>query len=276
MENRKEIILKRDLRNAIEKNQFRIYLQPIVNLRTKEILAVEALIRWEHPEWGLLSPNEFIPLAEETGFIIDISKWVLREVSKNYRKWQVNKLPRVKISVNFSGMEFYEIDFIENIESVLEEFNLDPSFLIIEITENILLKNSEIIVSHINKLRSLGIKIALDDYGTGYSSLYYLLYFNIDILKISRCFIKDISHDVNKAIVKNTINMANELKIKLVAEGIEKQEQLSVLQEYNCYAGQGYIFSKPIPVEDLEKILVNKKNKSIIVDNVIPLKTVNY
>lgn len=259
-ENLREMSLRSDLRHVIEKEQLRLHYQPIVHLRTNKILAAEALLRWEHPKWGLIYPNDFIALSEETGCIIDMSKWVLREVFKNYRHWK-NALPDLEISVNFSGVQFQEPDLVEDIEKIIDEFKLDPSFLIIEITENVWLKDSERIKSHISKLRSLGIKVAMDDYGRGFSSLYYLSCLNIDILKIDRCFIKNISNDANGVIIKNTINMAKELKIKLVAEGIEEREQLTTLQESNCYAGQGYIYSKPMDATDFERMLLKKKCK---------------
>jgi len=169
-----------------------VYYQPIIDLRTNVILAAEALIRWEHPDWGLVYPSDFIRLAEETDRIIDVSNWLLREVFKTIKKWQDLKMPKIKICVNISPIQFMEKNFIRNFRHMIEEFDVDPRFLIIEIKENTLVDNSEMVISLLNKLKSMGIQVALDDYGTSYSSLSYLTYFNFDILKIVGSFIKAI------------------------------------------------------------------------------------
>lgn len=267
IQNYKECILRSDLHNAIENNQLRVYYQPIINIKTSEILGAEALIRWEHPDWGMISPDEFIPLAEETGLIIDIGKWILREVCKNYKQWLKNNLPAIKVSVNFSGIQFLENNFVKNIKRIIDEFELEPKFLIMEITESVLLKNANKVLTDIQNLKSFGIQVALDDFGTGFSSLSYLTYFNIDILKLDGSFVRNIPLDeTSAAITRSTINLAKELKIKLVAEGIEKWDQLSYLKHLNCHLGQGFIYSKPIPLEDFEKILSKRKCKPTIVN----------
>ena len=264
IQNYKQFILRNDLRKAIEEDQFKVYYQPQVNLKTSEILATEALIRWEHPTWGLVPPLEFISLAEETGFIIDIGKWLLRKVCQTYRKWFNEGLEAIKISVNYSGIQFLEKNFMTNIKDVINEFKLDPHFLIIEITESVLMENTEQVISNIQSLRSLGIQVALDDFGTGYSSLQYLNLFNIDILKIDSSFIKNVLSDKTSDIItRSVINLAQELGIKLVAEGIETWEQLSYLRELNCHTGQGFLYSKPVPLQEFEKILAKKTHKPI-------------
>jgi diguanylate cyclase (GGDEF)-like protein len=264
IQNYKQFVLRNDLRKAIEEDQFKIYYQPQVNLKTSKILAAEALIRWEHPTWGLVSPIEFISLAEETGFIIDIGKWMLRKVCQTYKKWISDGLAAIKISVNYSGIQFGEKNFVANIKDIINEFQLDPHFLIIEITESVLMKNTEQVISNIQNLQAFGIQMAIDDFGTGYSSLQYLNLFNIDILKIDSSFIKNVLSDKTSDIItRSVINLAQELRIKLVAEGIETREQLSYLRELNCHTGQGFLYSKPVPLQEFEKILDKKKHTPI-------------
>ncbi|MGD9569167.1 MAG: EAL domain-containing protein [Sedimentibacter sp.] len=269
----KEFVIRNDLHKAIENNQLKVYYQPIVNLKTNEIIATEALIRWEHPEWGILSPDEFIPLAEESGAIIEIGKWILKEVCRNYKKWIENKRPSIKVSVNLSSIQFFENDFVENIKSIIDEFMLNPHFLIMEITESILINKVEKVTSDIRKIQSYGIQIALDDFGTGYSSLVYLNSFNIDILKIDKSFIDKVVKDkTSSIIIKTIINMAKELNIKLVTEGIENWEQLTYLRGLNCYSGQGFIYSKPLPLKYFDSMLAKGKCKPTIANNTSVMK----
>ena len=270
IENYKQFILRNDLKNSVKNNQFKVYYQPLVNLKNNDIIAAEALIRWEHPVWGLVYPNEFIPLAEETGFIINLGNWMLRQVCINYKKWLKNGLLPIKVSINYSSKQFFENNFVENIKNTIEEFELDPHFLIIEITEGALINNSEQVISHINDLRELGIQIAIDDFGTGFSSLSYLNMFDIDILKIDKSFIKNIpSNEVSTKITNSIIGLAKDLKVKLVAEGIENWDQLSYLRRLNCYTGQGYIYSKPVPLDEFEKILLKRKCKPITINTTL-------
>lgn len=256
IQNYKEFVLRSDLHNALEEGQLKVFYQPIVNIKTNKILGAEALIRWEHPEWGLVESEEFVSLAEDTGKIIDIGKWVLRQVCVDYRKWLIDGLPPIKVSVNFSAVQFLEKDFAENVKKIIEEFDLDPTFLIMEITENILLGNVEKSNSDINSLREMGIEVAIDDFGTGYSSLIYLNSFNIDIIKLDKSFIKNIPIDLaSVSITKTVVKLAKELKIKFVAEGIETYDQLQLLKSLNAIGGQGFLYAKPGPVAEFEKIL---------------------
>lgn len=264
----KKFVLRNDLRKALEKKQFKVFYQPQVRLKTNEILGAEALLRWEHPDWGMVSPREFISLAEETGFIINLGNWVLREVCQNYKKWLDMELPAIKVSVNFSNIQFLEKNLVENIKNILDENGLDPSFLIMEITESALMVNYGKAIVNIRKLQNLGIEVALNDFGTGFSSLSYLKMFKADYLKIDRSFIKNIESDETNSIISRfLVNLGRELKIKLVAEGIETWEQLSYLKKLNCYAGQGYLYSKPVPLEHFEKILTRKICKPIKADD---------
>lgn len=262
IQNYKQFMIRNDLPKAIEKCEFRVYYQPEVDIKTNKIIGAEALIRWKHPTWGLVSPGEFVPIAEETGFIINMTNWMLKEICKTYKSWLDKGLPNIKISINYSSLSFLESNFIENIRSVLEEFKLTPEFLIIEITEEILIKNKETVMNNIKKLQALGIEVALDDFGTGYSSLQYLSLFNIDIVKIDRAFIKDaLVNKANDILTRHVIEISNELGIKTVAEGIETREQLEYLRKLGCYLGQGYLFSRPVPVDEFEKMLSMKEFK---------------
>ncbi len=260
--NYKQFVLRNNLQKSIENNELRVFYQPLVNLNNSDILGAEALVRWEHPDWGMISPAEFIPIAEETGFIINMGKWLLREVCKNYKQWQSKGLKRIKVSVNYSAIQFFEENLVEHIHDTIKEFGLDPRFLIVEITESVLLKYPERTVSNINKLHKSGIQVALDDFGTGYSSLAYLSTLNIDIVKIDRSFIKNaITDSTTDIITRTVIRLVRDLKLKICAEGIENYEQLCYLRKLNCYTGQGYLFNKPVPLDDFEIIL--RKGKCI-------------
>ncbi|WP_418223764.1 EAL domain-containing protein [Clostridium isatidis] len=261
----KYFILQRDLRRAVENNQLRIFYQPFVNLNTNEIIGAEALIRWEHPEWGIISPNEFISMAEETGYIINIGNWLLKEVCSNYKEWIDNGLPNIKISINLSRMQLLEADLVKKIKNIIEEYELKPNFLILEIKESALMGKRDKIISSIKELRSLGIQIALDDFGTGYSSLTCLPSRNIDILKLDGSFIN--KNEDSTIIIKHIIRMAQELKIKISAEKIESWAQLEFLRNLKCYSGQGYLYSKPSPKIIFEKVLAKKKCKPVIVND---------
>ena len=268
IQNYKELTLRNNLRNSIDKNQLKVYYQPEVNLKTHEILGAEALVRWEHPEWGILFPDEFIPIAEESDFIITLGNWMLREVCKNYKKWLDKGIQPAKVSINYSSIQFLENNFINNIKNIIEEYGLEPSFLTMEITESVLMTNVKKAISSIKNIQELGIQVALDDFGTGFSSLAYLNTFNIDILKIDRSFIKNAAIDQTSSIITSSIiSMARQLSIKVVAEGVETWEQLSYLRKQNCYSGQGYLYSKPIPLKEFEKILIMKRCKPKVANN---------
>lgn len=256
--------LELDLGYAIERNQLELYYQPKVYAKTQQIIGAEALIRWNHPVLGMISPNEFIPLAEKTGLIKEIGKWVTKTACLQNKAWQDAKLPLIPISVNLSATHFLEKDLISDIVQTLKETCLEAQYLEIEITETSLLEGEEIVFSILNELRELGIKIALDDFGTGYSSLSYLNRFKgkIDMLKIDRSFIDNLSsshEDDSNFIVNMIIQLSHQLKMSVVAEGVETTEQLEVLQKYNCNTIQGYLFSKPLPAGEFTKLL----NKSV-------------
>lgn len=258
----KEFELRNDLFKTIENNQTRVYFQPIVDLASGEILAAEALIRWEHPTWGLVRPDEFITIAEETGFIVELGKWVLKEVCRAYKNWLEKGLSPIKIAINYSAIQLYEKDFVENILQTIRQYQLEPDFLIAEIVESVLINDINKVMEELKQLQKSGIKVALDDFGTGFSSLEYLNRINIDILKIDRSFIKNIPSDETSTIITEyIINLARKLRISLVAEGIENWEQLSLLKRMNCFAGQGYLYSRPVDMEHFEILLAKKRCK---------------
>ncbi|SER99469.1 bifunctional diguanylate cyclase/phosphodiesterase [Psychrobacillus sp. OK032] len=252
--------LESSLRKAIELGQFELYYQPKICPSTYEIVGAEALIRWNHPEWGLVSPDEFIPLAEETGLHIEIGAWVKRTACTQNKSWQEAGLPKVPVSINLSANRFLEKSLITNVIEILEETKLESQYLEIEITESSLLENEKVVFSVLEELKSLGIKVSLDDFGTGYSSLSSLKRFKglIEVLKIDRTFINDLTPkdtaDSN-FITKMIIQLSQQLNMKVVAEGVETVEQLKVLSNYNCDLIQGYLFSKPVSATEFEKLL---------------------
>ena len=222
--------------------------QPIVTLGNEYLVGFEALVRWRHPQHGLISPAEFIPLAEETGLIIPIGQWVLREACQQLRRWQ-DQFPESQLlmSVNLSGRQFSQQDLLEQIEAILQETQLDASSLKLEITESVLMDNAESAALLLRKLQERGIKLSIDDFGTGYSSLSYLHQLPIDTLKIDRSFVKSIDSDGEKLeLVRTIVTLAWHLGMDIIAEGVETPKQLAQLRSLNCEAAQGYLFSAPL------------------------------
>lgn len=244
--------LETDLRHAIEREEFRIHYQPIVSLRSGRIAGFEALARWYHPQRGLISPAEFIPVAEETGLIIPIGFWVLREACRQMRSWQI-QFPRnlsLIISVNLSGRQFSQPNLVEQINQILLETQLDPHCLKLEITESVVMGNAESAIALLAQLKKLGIHLSIDDFGTGYSSLSYLHRFPIDTLKIDRSFINRIDTDGEQLeIVRTIVTLAWNLGLDVIAEGVETAKQLAQLKSLQCEYGQGYFFSRPLDSE---------------------------
>jgi diguanylate cyclase (GGDEF)-like protein/PAS domain S-box-containing protein len=254
--------LENGLRKALEQHQFILYYQPQLSLKTGEIVGVEALIRWQHPVLGLIAPLEFIPLAEETGLIVPIGKWVLWEACKQRKAWENAGFCDFPIAVNISVRQFEDDNLIEYISTVLDEVGLNANHLELEITESIMrdLENSTITL---NQLKELGVLLSIDDFGTGYSSLSYLKHLPIDKIKIDKSFVDDIIYHSNQGVmVKTIIDMGINLNFTVIAEGIETDEQLHFLRENECSVGQGYLFSKPIPAMQLEEFLCNSNEKS--------------
>jgi diguanylate cyclase (GGDEF)-like protein/PAS domain S-box-containing protein len=244
------------LRHALERGEFLLHYQPKVNLETLEITGVEALIRWQQPDRGLVPPSQFVPVAEDCGLILSIGRWVLREACRQAREWQDLGLPFKRIAVNVSAAEFRDKDFVEGIQAILSETGLDACYLDLELTERVLMQHAESTAVVLRQLKSIGIHLAVDDFGTGYSSLSYLRQFPIDVLKIDKTFVQQISGDTNdSAIVSAIIDMGKNLKQRVIAEGVETEEQLSFLRARHCEEGQGYLFSPPLAAADFSRLL---------------------
>ncbi|MCT4563208.1 MAG: EAL domain-containing protein [Maledivibacter sp.] len=257
--------LENGLRRALDNDEFILYYQPQFDLNTHEILGMEALIRWNHPQFGLIPPNEFIPLAEEIGLIIDIGKWVLKTACRQNKIWHEAGFPSIHIAVNISALQFQHNNFIETIEKVLKDTKIDSKYLELEITESIM-QNIEELTVVLNTLKTIGVQLSIDDFGTGYSSLSILQHLPIDTLKIDQSFINGIMIDMNTAAIVNTIiDIGKNLKLNVIAEGIETPEQELYLKENSVFIGQGYLLCKPLPAEEIEKILIKsyKKQKNI-------------
>ena len=248
--------IEQGLRRAVEKQEFELYYQPKIDLRTGKIVGAEALIRWTHPERGAVSPEKFIPVAEACGLIIPIGAWVLREACTQARSWTESGLPAITIAVNVSAREFQSANFPEGLFATLNEIGLDPRFLVVELTESVLIKRADSAASILHALRARGVHIAIDDFGTGYSSLSYLQKFPVNSLKIDQAFVRQIGKPSdNKHIVTAIISMARSLKLRVIAEGVETLEELSFLRAHQCDEAQGYYFSRPVPADEFAKLL---------------------
>jgi diguanylate cyclase (GGDEF)-like protein len=248
--------IEESLRRALERQEFIVHYQPKINLRTGEITGAEALIRWTHPTRGPISPAQFIPVAEDCGLILPIGNWVLREACKQARGWVSAGLRNASVAVNISAMEFRDESFLEGIFAILEETGLDPKCLELELTESVLMKHAESSASILRTLRARGVQLALDDFGTGYSSLSYLRKFPMDALKIDQSFVRQITTAPDETtIVTAIISMGRSLKLRVIAEGVETQEDLEFLQIHECDEAQGYYFSRPVLPEQFAKLL---------------------
>lgn len=248
--------IEESLRRALERKEFVLHYQPKVNLRTGAITGAEALIRWTHPARGLVSPEQFIPIAEDCGLILPIGHWALREACQQARAWVDAGLPSTTVAVNVSSMELQQENFLAGLFSILDETCLDPRFLELELTESVLMEHSEAAASILQTLREKGVQVAVDDFGTGYSSLSYLRKFPVDALKIDRSFVSHIgTAGDNASIVTAVISMARSLKLRVVAEGVETVEELEFLQTHQCDEGQGYYFGRPVPPEQFAALL---------------------
>lgn len=251
-----ELEMETNLRQALKNEEFSLNYQPQFDLNTKELIGVEVLLRWKHPILGFISPALFIPHAEKSDLIIAIGEWVLHKACQRSVAWQEHGLKPVRISVNLSGMQLKQHDLIDTITKILIETKLPFEFLELELTEGILMDNAEDTISTLCELKKMGIRLSIDDFGTGYSSLSYLKRFPIDTLKIDQSFVKDITTDSDdNAIVSTIIAMAHNLRLKVIAEGVETKEQLEILREKNCDEVQGYFFSHPLAEADLCNLL---------------------
>ncbi len=247
-------LLAMELGNTIQKNQLRLYYQPKVDSNKGKIVGAEALIRWEHPQYGLILPGEFIPLAEETGFITEIDKWVLRQACGQVKTWQQEYHKNIHVSINLSAIEFYQSNIVEMIKEVIEEIRVEPQLLQIELTESMVLMDITQTIMKMKAIQALGVKMELDDFGTGYSSLSYLRSLPINVLKLDRSFITHIEdEEINRNITKTIITLAKLLKLEVIAEGVEKKEQVDLLREMGCSIIQGYYYAEPLSQMDFER-----------------------
>jgi len=245
-----------DLRNALERKELLLYYQPQVDLRTGRMVGMEALIRWKHPQLGMISPTRFINLAEETGLIVQMGAWVMHTACEQNKTWQRMGLGYLRMSVNLSTRQFFQQNLVQQVAKVLEDTGLAPHYLEIELTESLVMTDVELAVGILNDLKSIGVQLSIDDFGTGYSSLAYLKSFPIDALKIDQSFVRDITVDQDDAaIVASIISLAHNLRLQVIAEGVETQEQLSYLQRHRCDEMQGFYFSEPVAAADIEILL---------------------
>ena len=252
-----------DLRKAVkEGNQFELYFQPQINTETGEAIGVEALIRWHHPSAGMISPDIFIPIAEDTGLIISISNWVLREACAQLVHLKKQGFGELRLGVNISAREFDRTDLLERIRTPLREFQIAPELLEIEITESLLMKDAENIVARVKHLRSTGVHISIDDFGTRYSSLNYLRRFSVSRIKIDQSFVRDLTGSNDSfAIIQAIVGIAKNFNLQLIAEGVETERQVAILRQLGCHEMQGYFFSRPLPSEQLTEFLrLSKQN----------------
>jgi EAL domain-containing protein (putative c-di-GMP-specific phosphodiesterase class I) len=252
--------MESSLRRAIDRNEFLLHYQPKLNFETGTITGVEALVRWKHPDLGMVSPAQFIPLAEETGLIVPIGEWVLRTACEQGRAWREAGLPPLRIAVNLSARQFAHKNLLDDVARIMAETGSPAESLEFELTESLVMQNPEHATQLLHKLKGMGITLAIDDFGTGYSSLSYLKRFPIDCIKVDRSFIKDIPEDADDmAITKGVIALGHSLRLKIVAEGVETAEQQEFLRTNGCDEMQGFLFSKPLAAEDVTKFLTDHK-----------------
>ncbi len=254
-----ELSLENDLRRALEHDEFELYYQPQLDIRTGQFIGMEALIRWKHPKRGMVSPAEFIPLAEQTGLIVPIGEWVLLTACAQNKAWQDAGLSSIPVSVNLSGHQFTQRNLVSTLKSSLDVSGLAPQYLILEITESIVMRNTDATISLLHELNEMGLRLAMDDFGIGYSSFSYLKQFPLYAIKIDQSFIRDIDTNADDAaIAKAIIAMADSLKLAAIAEGVETEQQLEVLRELGCGGAQGYLLSYPLPVEEATTLLATQ------------------
>ena len=254
------LTMENDLRRGLKREEFVVFYQPQINTKTGRIIGMEALLRWKHPDRGLVYPAEFIPLAEDTGMIIPIGEWVLRNACAQNKAWQDAGFWPVRVTVNLSACQFQQHNLVETITQVMNQTGLDPRWLELEITESALMQDVDFAIKMLHDLKAMGVRISIDDFGTGYSSLNYLKRFPVHALKIDRSFVRDITaNPEDAAIVSTVIVLAQNLNLKVIAEGVETEEQLTFLEHHHCCDMQGYLFSKPLPAGEFEKLLRDGK-----------------
>lgn len=248
--------LENKLRKAIKNEEFIVYYQPLIDIRSMQVMGVEALVRWNHPTEGIIQPAKFIPVAEESGLILEIDEFVMRTACKQLKAWIDSDIKPITISLNLTSKEFQQANFTEILKEIIKDSGLRADFIEIEITESLIMKDIDVTLDILKDLKSIGVRISLDDFGTGYSSLNYLKRLPIDTIKIDKSFIDEITEDSKEeAIAESIIALAHKMNLSVVAEGIETQKQLEFIKEQKCDKAQGYYFSKPLPVDEIERLL---------------------
>lgn len=251
MYNPASMSIENELRQAIESDELVLYFQPQVELASRRILGVEALVRWRHPRRGLIPPGQFIPIAEESGLIVPLGEWVLRQALRQLKSWQAQGMPPLRMSVNISALQLHRRSFPEFLKARLAEYEVDPRLVELELTESALMRNVDDVLRTLDEIKSLGVSLAIDDFGTGFSSLSYLRRFPIDRLKIDQSFVREIQcMPVNESIARAIVALAKSLSLDIIAEGIETASENAVLELMGCPEGQGYWFAKPLSAED--------------------------
>jgi diguanylate cyclase (GGDEF)-like protein/PAS domain S-box-containing protein len=257
-----QLKIESELKKALIKNEFSLNYQPKVDIKSGQIIGFEALLRWKNPKLGNIPPRDFIPLAEETGMIIQIGEWVLRNACIQNKKWIDEGYPSLLVAVNLSAKQFNHSNIVDTVKNILNDTELSPKNLELEITESTIMENPDSVIKMLKELKELGISLSIDDFGTGYSSLNYLKKFPIDSLKIDKTFIDDLEHSKDDAsIIKATISLAHNLNLKVIAEGVENEYQLKFLRENKCDIIQGYYYSRPLFYEDISKFLIGKSGE---------------
>jgi EAL domain-containing protein (putative c-di-GMP-specific phosphodiesterase class I) len=238
---------------ASSKNELLLYYQPVNDVTSGKLIGAEALLRWNSPVLGFLPPADFISLAEENGMINQFGEWALRTACRQHKSWQEQGMGNLTIAVNLSGLQFHQSMFVVMVANIIQEYSINPSFITFELTETMLMSDTENMLKKLKELKRIGIKLSIDDFGTGYSSLRYLNRFPLDTLKIDRSFVKDLPESSDaSAIVNAVLALAKALKLKTIAEGVETEQQLEFLQKTTCNAVQGYFFAKPLPVAEFQ------------------------
>ena len=261
-----KLALEAGLRHGLERQEFRIHYQPKIDMASGEITGVEALLRWQHPEKGLLLPEKFIHLAEDTGLIIPIGLWTLREVCTRAKSWKEAGLPRMPVAVNLSAIQFSQEQLVPQLAEIIESTGIDPEILELEITESMVMRDPEQAVKLMQNLRAMGVRLTIDDFGTGHSSLGYLKRFPINSLKVDRMFVRDLAHSADDiAITRAVIAMAHSLQMNVIAEGVELKEQFDVLRKEGCDEFQGYLCRPPLTEDDLIRFVRQGATRTALV-----------
>lgn len=254
-----QLTMENSLQKAISNNELLLFYQPKVSIKTGKIIGAEALIRWVHPQWGMMMPDRFIKIAEDSGLIRGIGHWVLREACAQNKKWQDSGLPEIPIAINVSVVELHHAHFTQEVTKVLLQTGLQPYHLELEVTESVAIQSEVTVINDLNKLKEMGVRLSVDDFGTGYSSLSYLKLLPVNTIKIDKSFIRDIQVDANDAaIVTAIIKMSQSLGLTVIAEGVETQAQLEFLQSHDCDEMQGYLFSRPLPADEFAALLAQQ------------------